>query len=66
MQKRFGSVALEKIVPASLNGSASLVIDNGALEYRLLIPAEQLRSAIAFCDRDKRRLQRNFHPGSAV
>jgi two-component sensor histidine kinase len=40
MQKRFGSVALEKIVPASLNGSASLVIENGALEYRLLIPAE--------------------------
>lgn len=37
-QKRFGSVALEKIVPASLNGSASLVIEKGKLEYRLVIP----------------------------
>ncbi|MCX7303833.1 MAG: PAS domain-containing protein [Hyphomicrobiales bacterium] len=39
MEKRFGSVALEKIVPASLNGTASLVLENGALEYRLVIPA---------------------------
>jgi two-component sensor histidine kinase len=44
IQKRFGSVALEKIVPASLNGSASLVIDNGALEYRLLIPADNFEA----------------------
>lgn len=37
-EKRFGSVALERVVPASLNGSAKLVIDGGLLEYRLLIP----------------------------
>ena len=37
-EKRFGSVALERIVPASLNGSASLKIENGILEYRLVIP----------------------------
>ena len=37
-ERRFGSVALERIVPASLNGSASLRIDNGLLTYRLLVP----------------------------
>ena len=37
-EKRFGSVALERIVPASLNGSASLKIAAGKLEYRLEIP----------------------------
>jgi two-component sensor histidine kinase len=37
-EKRFGSVALERIVPASLNGSASLEIAGGKLEYRLVIP----------------------------
>ena len=37
-EKRFGSVALERIVPASLNGSASLKLENGILEYRLVIP----------------------------
>ncbi|WP_245427120.1 PAS domain-containing sensor histidine kinase [Mesorhizobium sp. YM1C-6-2] len=37
-EKRFGSVALERVVPASLNGSASLKIENGALDYRLVIP----------------------------
>ena len=37
-EKRFGSVALERIVPASLNGSASLEISAGKLEYRLVIP----------------------------
>ena len=36
--KRFGSVALERVVPASLNGSASLKIENGVLDYRLVIP----------------------------
>ena len=39
--KRFGSVALERVVPASLNGVASLEIANGKLEYRLIIPAGQ-------------------------
>lgn len=37
-EKRFGSVALERVVPASLNGSASLKIENGMLDYRLVIP----------------------------
>lgn len=37
-EKRFGSVALERIVPASLNGTATLAIDNGVLEYILVIP----------------------------
>jgi two-component sensor histidine kinase len=39
-EKRFGSVALERIVPASLNGSAELRIEDGMLTYRLLIPAD--------------------------
>ncbi len=38
--RRFGSVALEKVVPASLNGTASLSTDDGGLTYRLTIPAE--------------------------
>ncbi|AZO21356.1 sensor histidine kinase [Mesorhizobium sp. M1E.F.Ca.ET.045.02.1.1] len=37
-EKRFGSVALERVVPTSLNGSATLEIDKGNLEYRLTIP----------------------------
>lgn len=37
-KKRFGSAALERIVPAALNGSATLRIEAGELEYRLLIP----------------------------
>jgi two-component sensor histidine kinase len=37
-EKRFGSVALERVVPASLNGSASLKIEKGVLDYRLVIP----------------------------
>jgi two-component sensor histidine kinase len=38
-EKRFGSVALERVVPASLNGSASLKIEDGFLDYRLVIPS---------------------------
>ncbi|MBZ9678828.1 sensor histidine kinase [Mesorhizobium sp. ES1-1] len=37
-QKRFGSVALERVVPASLNGTAKLEIAAGRLEYRLVVP----------------------------
>jgi two-component sensor histidine kinase len=37
---RFGSLALERVVPASLNGTASLVIGSGELVYRLVIPPE--------------------------
>jgi len=39
-RKRFGSVALERIVPASLNGEATLRIGPGMLTYRLLVPRE--------------------------
>ena len=38
-EKRFGSVALERVVPASLNGSATLTIGNAELEYRLTVPS---------------------------
>lgn len=37
-EKRFGSVALERVVPASLNGTASLSIGDDRLEYRLVVP----------------------------
>jgi two-component sensor histidine kinase len=37
--KRFGSVALERVVPTSLNGDASLDISDGRLEYRLTVPS---------------------------
>jgi len=37
-EKRFGSVALERVVPTSLGGSAALEIDGDRLEYRLTIP----------------------------
>jgi two-component sensor histidine kinase len=37
-KKRFGSVALERVVPASLNGTATLAISNNQLDYRLLVP----------------------------
>ena len=37
-RKRFGSVALEHVVPASLNGAAELSIGAGSLTYRLTVP----------------------------
>ena len=37
-KKRFGSVALERVVPASLNGAATLEISDDRLDYRLLVP----------------------------
>lgn len=37
-EKRFGSVALERVVPASLNGQASLTIEPRRIEYRLTVP----------------------------
>ncbi|QIA21533.1 MAG: histidine kinase [Mesorhizobium sp.] len=37
-EKRFGSVALERVVPASLNGTATLEITGDRLEYRLVVP----------------------------
>ena len=43
-QKRFGSVALERVVPTSLNGSAALDISSDRLEYRLVVPAGNFES----------------------
>jgi two-component sensor histidine kinase len=37
---RFGSLALERVVPASLNGTATLTIGSGELVYRLVMPPE--------------------------
>jgi two-component sensor histidine kinase len=37
-EKRFGSVALERVVPTSLNGTATLEITGDRLEYRLVVP----------------------------
>lgn len=37
-KKRFGSLALERIVPASLSGKAELNTEKGRLEYRLTVP----------------------------
>lgn len=37
-QKRFGSVALERVVPTSLNGTATLAMTGDRLEYRLVVP----------------------------
>jgi two-component sensor histidine kinase len=39
-QKRFGSVALERVVPASLNGSSILELTTERLTYSLLVPDE--------------------------
>ena len=36
--KRFGSIALERVVPASLNGTANLEIEDERLEYSLIVP----------------------------
>ena len=37
-QKRFGSVTLERVVPASLNGSAHLDISGDHVDYTLMVP----------------------------
>jgi two-component sensor histidine kinase len=37
-QKRFGSVALERVIPRSINGAATLAIEGNRLQYRLLVP----------------------------
>ncbi len=36
--KRFGSVALERVVPTSLDGTASLTISKDMLSYELVVP----------------------------
>lgn len=44
-EKRFGSVALERVVPASLDGSAEIRADAAGLEYRLTVPAGNFEPA---------------------
>jgi two-component sensor histidine kinase len=43
-EKRFGSVALERVVPAALNGSATLSIGKTELAYSLTVPAGSLET----------------------
>jgi two-component sensor histidine kinase len=38
-EKRFGSVALERIVPRSLDGTATFTVEDNRLQYRLLVPS---------------------------
>lgn len=38
-RKQFGSVALERVVPASVDGEAQLIMVEGKVEYRLSMPA---------------------------
>jgi two-component sensor histidine kinase len=42
--KRFGSVALERVVPISLDGKATFRIDGDRVEYRLEIPASNFET----------------------
>jgi len=44
-RKQFGSVALERVVPASLDGEAELLIGGGRVEYRLHVPATNFELA---------------------
>lgn len=37
-KKRFGSIALERVVPAALDGQAELAITSNSLHYRLEVP----------------------------
>ena len=39
-EKRFGSVALERVVPLSIDGTAVFELHDGQLDYRLEVPAE--------------------------
>jgi two-component sensor histidine kinase len=43
-RKRFGTVALERVVPASLNSTAKLGIENGKLGYRLTLPSDSFQA----------------------
>jgi two-component sensor histidine kinase len=38
-KRHFGRVTLERVVPMSLNGEATLTLDGNRLEYRLLVPS---------------------------
>lgn len=38
-ERRFGSIALERVVPQSLDGHAALTLSDGRMAYRLEVPA---------------------------
>ena len=40
--RKFGSVTLERVVPISLKGEAQLILEDGQLLYRLLVPAASI------------------------
>jgi two-component sensor histidine kinase len=40
-ERRFGSVALERVVPAAIDGTAHLSLEGRALTYELSVPASQ-------------------------
>lgn len=42
--KHFGSVALERVVPASLGSEASLAVGSDVVEYRLLLPPDSFHA----------------------
>lgn len=42
-EKRFGSVALERVVPASLGSTATLGVEDGFLRYRLVLPPDSIQ-----------------------
>jgi two-component sensor histidine kinase len=44
LEKRFGSAALERVVPASLNGRSKLEIGGGHLTYRLHVPKDSFET----------------------
>lgn len=43
-RKRFGSVALERVVPAALNGSSTLELTSDRLTYSLLVPKDSFHT----------------------
>jgi two-component sensor histidine kinase len=43
-ERRFGSVALERVVPLSLDGKAQLSVGDKRLDYRLVVPAANFES----------------------
>ena len=45
-RKRFGSVALERVVPAALNGSSTLELTSDRLTYSLLVPKESFQAEL--------------------
>jgi two-component sensor histidine kinase len=45
-RKRFGSVALERVVPAALNGASTLELTSDRLTYSLHVPKESFQAEL--------------------